>query len=133
VRESQTAAFFWVTPEGVLCTPPLSEGIVNSVSRSIVINHMPVEEHPCRLADALGAAEAFLAGTCREIHPIKVIEERTFEYAPGTISGRVGDLYWKEVEAATGVDIEEHLLFLEGERAAMRKVARAKSLRRSHR
>jgi branched-chain amino acid aminotransferase len=131
VLESQTAAFFWVTPDGVLCTPPLSEGIMNSVSRAIVIEHLPVEEHPCRLADALAADQAFLAGTCREIHPVKVIERRTFEFAPGDVTGRASDLYWKEVEAATGVDIEAHLLFLERDRAAMRRVAQARSLRRS--
>ena len=31
VMEVQQAAFFWVAPEGDLCTPPLSEGILDSI------------------------------------------------------------------------------------------------------
>ncbi len=116
VLEAQTAAFFWVTPEGVLCTPPLSEGILNSISRGIVQKHVAVEERVCHRDDALHASEAFLAGTAREIHPVAVIEGRTFDEVPGPVTRQVTELYWSEVEAATGVKAADHLSFLAQDR-----------------
>jgi branched-chain amino acid aminotransferase len=118
IMEAQTAAFFWVTPDGALCTPPLSEGILNSISRAIVLKHVPVEEHPCHRADALNAAEAFLAGTAREIHPVAVIEERVFAETPGPVTRHVTDCYWSAVKAATGVSAADQAEFLAEDRAA---------------
>jgi branched-chain amino acid aminotransferase len=123
VLEAQTAAFFWVTPEGVLCTPPLSEGILASISRAVILRHMPVEERPCQRADALRASEAFLAGTAREIHPIAVIEERTFDEVPGPVTRQVTEYYWSEVEATTGVSAADNLRFLTQDRQAAATVA----------
>ena len=45
--EVQQAAFFWVTPQGDLCTPPLSEGILDSITRRIVLKRLAVEERVC--------------------------------------------------------------------------------------
>ena len=125
VLEAQTAAFFWVTAAGALCTPPLQEGILNSISRAVVLKHLPVEEHPCRRADALHASEAFLAGTAREIHPVAVIEERIFDAVPGPVTRQVTELYWAEVETATGVSAADHLSFLDRDRRAAALAAAA--------
>ena len=130
VMEAQTAAFFWVTPDGALCTPPLSEGILNSISRAIVLKHVPVEEHPCHRSDALNASEAFLAGTAREIHPVAAIEDRVFAQTPGPVTRHVTDCYWSAVQAATGVSAADQEAFLARDReAAARGVATTPSTR----
>ena len=86
VMEVQQAAFFWVTPQGDLCTPPLSEGILDSITRRIVMKHLAVSERVCRTDDALAAREAFLAGTAREIQAVAVIEDRVFDDPPGPVT-----------------------------------------------
>jgi branched-chain amino acid aminotransferase len=107
VMEVQQAAFFWVAPDGALCTPPLSEGILDSITRRVVMKHLPVEERVCRTADALQAGEAFLAGTAREIHPVGVIEDRVFTGVPGPATQRAIQGYWDEVREALGITAAE--------------------------
>jgi len=98
VMEVQQAAFFWVDAEGVLCTPPLSEGILDSITRRVVMRHLAVEEHACGTHEALAAREAFLAGSAREIHPVGIIESRVFTEVPGPITRRAIEAYWDEVQ-----------------------------------
>lgn len=118
VLEAQTAAFFWVTPDGTLCTPPLAQGILNSISRQVVVRSLPVEEQCCHVADALQASEAFLAGTAREVQPIAAVEERRFDPLPGPVARKAAELFWATITAETGVTPEEHFAALEAEEAA---------------
>ncbi len=120
VIEAQTAAFFWVTPEGTLCTPPLVEGILNSISRRIVLDRVPTVEQVCRLNDAMAATEAFLAGSGREVQPVAAIEERRFGGVPGPVTEGALDEFWREVEKDTGVSREAHEAFLAEQEAAVR-------------
>jgi branched-chain amino acid aminotransferase len=103
VMEVQQAAFFWVTPQGDLCTPPLSEGILDSITRRIVLKHLHVDERVCRREDALAAQEAFLAGTAREIQAVAVIEGRVFDDAPGPVTRQASAAYRGEVERQLGL------------------------------
>lgn len=106
VMEVQQAAFFWVTPQGELCTPPLREGILDSITRRIVLKRLSVEERVCRTSDALGAREAFLAGTAREIQPVAVIEDRAFGEVPGPVTLEAVAAYRHEVEDRLDLDAE---------------------------
>jgi branched-chain amino acid aminotransferase len=107
VMEVQQAAFFWTTSQGDLCTPPLSEGILDSITRRIVMKHLDVVERPCRTADALGAAEAFLAGSAREIQAVGEIEDRCFDDPPGPFTERATAAYRGEVERELGLSAAE--------------------------
>jgi branched-chain amino acid aminotransferase len=107
VLEVQTASFFWVTPEGELCTPPLSEGILDSITRRVVMMHLDVSERVCRARDALTAGEAFLAGTSREVQAVGVIEDRVFGEAPGPVTRRAIAGYRAEVETRLGMSAAE--------------------------
>jgi branched-chain amino acid aminotransferase len=98
VMEVQQAAFFWVAPQGDLCTPPLSEGILDSITRRIVMKHLDVVERSCRTDDALAASEAFLGGSAREIQAVGVIEDRVFDDAPGPVTRKATLAYRREVE-----------------------------------
>ena len=106
VMEVQQAAFFWVTPEGDLCTPPISEGILDSITRRIVLGRLAVVERVCRVDDALCASEAFLAGTAREIQAVAIIEDRVFDDPPGPATRMAIAAYRREVEEQLGVSID---------------------------
>lgn len=107
VMEVQQAAFFWVTPEGDLCTPPLGEGILDSITRRVVMKHLAVFERVCRTEDALGAAEAFAAGTAREVNPVGAIEGRVFDDVPGPVTLQAIAAYRREVERQLGLSAAE--------------------------
>ena len=107
VMEAQQAAFFWVTMQGDLCTPPLSEGILDSITRRVVMKHLAVTECVCRTQDALAAREAFLAGTAREIQAVGVIEGRVFDDPPGLVTRRAVAAYRCEVEQQLGMSAAE--------------------------
>jgi branched-chain amino acid aminotransferase len=107
IMEVQQAAFFWVTPEGELCTPPLSEGPLDSITRRIVMKHLDVSERVCRTEDALTATEAFLAGTAREVQAVGVIEGRVYDDPPGRFTRQAVAAYRHEVEQQLGMSAAE--------------------------
>jgi branched-chain amino acid aminotransferase len=107
VMEVQQAAFFWVTPQGDLCTPPLSDGVLDSITRRIVMEHLDVTERACRAEDALAAREAFLAGAAREIQAVGVIEGRVFDDPPGPVTRAANAAYRLEVERELGMSAAE--------------------------
>jgi branched-subunit amino acid aminotransferase/4-amino-4-deoxychorismate lyase len=76
VLEAPTASVFWVNDRGELCTPPLEEHILASITRQRVMALTEVRECPATKDDLLGASEAFLASTLREVGPVRAIEER---------------------------------------------------------
>ena len=107
LMEVQQAAFFWVTQQGNLCTPPLSEGILDSITRRIVMKHLGVDERLCRTEDALAAREAFLAGAAREIQAVGAIEGRVFDDPPGPVTRQASAVYRHEVERQLGLSAAE--------------------------
>lgn len=74
VLEGPTSSVFWVTPEGALRTPALSVGILDSITRDVIVAALDVEQGEFDRADLLGAESALLAGTNREIQPISSID-----------------------------------------------------------
>lgn len=107
VMEVQQAAFFWVTPRGELCTPPLDDGILDSITHRIVMRRLDVHERVCMKADALAATEAFLAGSAREIQAVRMIEDRVFDDPPGPVTRQAIAAYRSEVERQLGMSAEE--------------------------
>jgi branched-chain amino acid aminotransferase len=89
VLEAPTSSLFWVKG-GELLTPPLSDHILASITRAIVIEVTGASERATTLTDVLDADEAFLASTIREVQPITRVDERQFE-APGPVTARVAD------------------------------------------
>lgn len=77
VLEAPTSSIFWVK-DGELLTPPLSDHILASITRNVVLEVTGAAERQCTLDELLEADEAFLASTTREVHPVAAIEERTF-------------------------------------------------------
>jgi branched-chain amino acid aminotransferase len=79
VLEAPTSSIFWVDPDGRLCTPPLDEHILASITRDKLMQLVQVEERPITAEDLKSQArEAFLASTTREVQSVAAIEDREF-------------------------------------------------------
>jgi branched-chain amino acid aminotransferase len=82
VLEPPTSSIFWVS-EGELRTTALEAGVLASITRDRLLAALPISEGEFPLADLLGASEAFLASTTREIQPIRSVDGSELGSAPG--------------------------------------------------
>jgi branched-chain amino acid aminotransferase len=73
VLEAPTSSIFWIK-DGDIITPPLSEHILASITRALVMELTDAREEPCTLDDVLTADEAFLTSTTREVQPVAAID-----------------------------------------------------------
>jgi branched-subunit amino acid aminotransferase/4-amino-4-deoxychorismate lyase len=73
-----------VDRDGALCTPPLDEHILPSITRDRLVRLLDVDERSCPTEDLLAASEAFLASTVREVQSIGAIEDTEYEEGPRT-------------------------------------------------
>ena len=89
VLEAPTSTIFWATEGGGLKTPAIEAGILDSITRRRIVEGLEVEEGVYPLEDLLGASEAFLASTVREVQPITRVDETEFTPAgPRTAEAR---------------------------------------------
>lgn len=82
VLEAPTASLFYVAGDGALCTPPLEDHILASITRDAVLRVTGAEERAVTSDELLGCEEAFLASTTREVQPVAAIEDTQLA-APG--------------------------------------------------
>jgi branched-chain amino acid aminotransferase len=101
VLEAPTASVFWVDQHGELCTPPLEDHILASITRQRVMALTKVRECPATTDDLLGAREAFLASTLREVGPVRAIEDRELG-EPGERTLEAARLLREDVRSSLG-------------------------------
>src|SRR5438105_9521 len=77
VLEAPTSSIFWVS-DGQLKTPPLTEHILASITRALVIDQTGAVEQECTVEDLEAADEVFLASTVREVQPVASIDHHSF-------------------------------------------------------
>jgi branched-chain amino acid aminotransferase len=104
VLEGPTWTFFWVAG-GTLCTPPLEDRILASITRARLLEECEVSERPCTLDDVRAAEEAFIASTVREVMPIAAVDDIELPSAPGPVTrdahARFQQRVVRELAAAT--------------------------------
>jgi branched-subunit amino acid aminotransferase/4-amino-4-deoxychorismate lyase len=100
VLEGPTSSFFWVADDGELCTTPLEDHVLASITRARVLRLVEVRERSASTDEVLGAREAFLASTTREVQAVHAVEDRRYP-APGERT--------RAVQAALRAHIEEEL------------------------
>ncbi len=83
VLEPPTSAIFWVSADGELRTPALSDGVLESITRDRLIKALDVAEGTWHLDDLRAAQEAFLASTTREVQAVSAIDGKALSEAPG--------------------------------------------------
>jgi branched-chain amino acid aminotransferase len=96
VLEGPTWTFFWVA-DGRLRTPPLADGILDSITRGRLLEELDVEEAPCTLDDVRAAGEAFIASSVREVMPIAVVDDIELPAAPGTVTSAAHQAFTQRV------------------------------------
>ena len=92
----------FVVKDGVLMTPPLSEGVLQGITRETIIDFahdldIPFVESPLLRQDLYLADEAFYTGTAAEVVPIRSVDEREIG-APGPITKQLQDLFFNVVK-----------------------------------
>jgi branched-subunit amino acid aminotransferase/4-amino-4-deoxychorismate lyase len=102
VLEAPTASVFWVDGRGDLCTPPLEDHILASITRQRVLALTEVRECHATTEDLLGAQEAFLASTLREVGAIRSIEDRDLPAVPGERTRDAAALLREDVRSSLG-------------------------------
>jgi branched-chain amino acid aminotransferase len=75
VLELPTASLFWASDSGVF-TPPLSDHILDSITRRIVLELTGAREASTTAADLEHAQEAFAVSSVYEVMAVRRIEER---------------------------------------------------------
>jgi branched-chain amino acid aminotransferase len=98
VLEAPTASLFYVDG-GTLCTPPLEDHILASITRDAVVRLTGAEERPVTRDELLACEEAFLASTTREVQPVSAIEETELA-APGAHTREAATALRGHIEAA---------------------------------
>ncbi len=99
VLEAPTSTIFWVT-DGELRTPALSAGILDSITRRVVVAALPVAEGEYSVSDLLGASEVFLASTVREIQTVAAVDGVAFDAGPVTAAAQ--EAFAKAIAEALG-------------------------------
>jgi len=85
----------FVVKDGALLTPPLSAGILAGITREVLLElagslGIPRRETALERGDLLGADEAFLSSTTREVMPIRQVDEAPVgDGRPGPVTRRL--------------------------------------------
>jgi branched-chain amino acid aminotransferase len=101
VLEGPTWTFFWVAG-GRLHTPPLTDGILDSITRGRLLEECAVTEAPCMLDDVAAAEEAFIASSVREVMPIASVDEIELPQAPGPVTAAAHEAFTRRVARELG-------------------------------
>jgi branched-chain amino acid aminotransferase len=98
VLEGPTTSFFYVL-DGALCTPPLEDRILDSITRRALFAVTDAIERITTLDDLRAASEAFLASSAREVQPVHAIDDIAIPAAPGPVSRAAADAVSAYIEA----------------------------------
>jgi branched-chain amino acid aminotransferase len=90
--EAPTSTIFWAS-DGRLRTPALEVGILASITRDRLIRELDVEQGTYSLDELLGADEAFLASTVREVQAVSAVDETKLEESPGPRTLQAADAF----------------------------------------
>ena len=94
-----TVSNIFIVKEGVIKTPPTSVGILNGVTRSLVIgiaqeNNIPLTEQPFRPDELYSADECFVTSTLYEVMPVTSINNRPVgDGLPGGLTQKILNLF----------------------------------------
>jgi branched-chain amino acid aminotransferase len=98
----------FIVVEGTFLTPPLSAGILPGITRAVVLEllaglGLPCHEKPLHLDTLLGADEAFMTSTTREVVPVRQVDDAPIgDGRPGPYTCRVMDAFHAYAPAHCG-------------------------------
>jgi branched-chain amino acid aminotransferase len=98
VLEAPTTSFVYGLG-GRLCTPPLSDRILDSITRRALFAVTDVQERVTTLDDLRTIDEAFLASSLREVHPVHAIDGTPVAAAPGPLTAAAAERVREHIAA----------------------------------
>jgi branched-chain amino acid aminotransferase len=102
VLEGPTSTLFCSLDGTTLITPPLDDHVLDSITRRRVVDLGPAVERPVALDELLGAREAFLASTTRELQAVRAVDDTALPSAPGPLTRAAQDAFRAAVEREVG-------------------------------
>jgi branched-chain amino acid aminotransferase len=103
VLEAPTSSFFVSLDGETLVTPPLSDRVLDSITRRHLLALLPQAREEVVTQDALrGAREAFLASTTREVQPIARIDDLDLPDCPGPLTAAAATTFSTHIRDALG-------------------------------
>ncbi|HMS61758.1 MAG TPA: aminotransferase class IV [Solirubrobacteraceae bacterium] len=100
VLEGPRQSFVCSLDGETLVTPPLSDHVLDSITRRRVLETGLVAERSISADELPFATEAFLASTMREVHPVHAIDGVRLAAAPGPLTSVVADRVREVIAAA---------------------------------
>jgi branched-chain amino acid aminotransferase len=100
VLECPTSSFFAVTG-GAICTPPLSDHVLDSITRQILLEIADIREAPITVEDLAGIEEAFIGSSVRDVLAVDRIDDRELP-APGPLTREVAARFLERTAARSG-------------------------------
>jgi branched-chain amino acid aminotransferase len=97
VLECPTASFF-IVAGGEIWTAPLSDHVLDSITRRVVLAVAAVREEPIAYDALAQASEAFTSSTVEEVAPVARVGEHHFD-APGARTRELGALVRERIAA----------------------------------
>ena len=92
----------FIVSGGVLLTPPLAEGVLQGITRDIIVEFagdldIPFAETSLLRQDVYTADEAFYTGTAAEVVPIRSVDDRDLG-GPGPVTKQLQELFFSMVK-----------------------------------
>jgi branched-chain amino acid aminotransferase len=102
VSEGTTDNVF-IVREGVLLTPPVTDGALDGVTRGVIMElamelGLPCTERTLSPYDLYTAEECFLTGTAMELIPVREIDGRALPVCPGSLYRRLQQAFTERIQ-----------------------------------
>ena len=78
---------------GRLVTPPLSSGCLAGITRELLLEETDAVEEDVTMDEFLGADEAFLTSSTRDVQPIAAVDGRALPSCPGPLTEAAADAF----------------------------------------
>ncbi|MEK6662900.1 MAG: branched-chain-amino-acid transaminase [Pseudomonadota bacterium] len=101
-----TADNIFIVRNGVLLTPPATDGALEGITRAVVLElaaalRIPARETSLAPYDLYTADEAFLTGTGAELIPVREVDGRSLAHCPGPVFARLMTAFRMQIEQET--------------------------------
>ena len=103
VLEGPTMTFVCSLDGDTLVTPPLSEHILDSITRRHLFGVVEVTEQVIARDELRNVPEAFMASTLREVHPERTIDGAALPAVPGALTQEAASRIRAHIEQELGV------------------------------
>jgi branched-chain amino acid aminotransferase len=103
VLEGPTCTFVCSLDGETLVTPPLSDHILDSITRRRLLAVCDVREQVIASDELAAVREAFMASTLREVHPIHAIDGAALPATPGPLTQDAAGRIRAQIEHELGV------------------------------